>query len=272
MQLRLTATLCAAAFAVANPAWSAIDTGATGNGELFLSVWSQAAGKSYTRDLNVRMDDFLPGSAVTQPVYHKEWQADAGWVAFVTGLTPSQVSALKWDVIALDTLSRQRYLTTASTDVPDLRNFTITQFNAVRTHVEAVNLLGQTQNPGVTQYAANNFSAANSLVASISDGNAYYGSSFKGEQWAGKAVGPSFFTSAALVGDDMDVWLVQETASGPLNFGTVTNFDVENVSQSFFRFEQNGVLSFNTVPIPGTLVLVLAGIAGLGISRRLSSC
>lgn len=267
MMKRIKVAAAAVGIACATQGIAAIDNGATGNGELFLSVWDQVNGRSYTRDLGVSLVDFLPGSRVTEHGYLQTWRADAGWMQFVTGLPPAVVGNMRWDVVALDTVTRQRYLTTAAGNVPNLLNFTITQFNTVASHVNAVNLRGQAQNPGDPAYAANNVAADNWVIANSTDGAAYFGTASKGEQWGGKAVGPAFFVSTSLIDQPMDFWLIEQTASGSVQPGIVDNFDAGNL-RSYFQFGSNGDLTFRTVPEPGSLGLALAGGLGIAALRR----
>jgi hypothetical protein len=81
------------------PAAAAIAPGLSGNGELFLNVFDDAAGVSYTLDLGVRMDAFFSSGQADAGV-QTFWPLDgAVWSSF---LALVDAAALRWSVLALD--------------------------------------------------------------------------------------------------------------------------------------------------------------------------
>ncbi len=92
--------------AAATGAQADIITGAAGNGELFFNIWD--ANGSYTRGLNVQINTFETGLAATGNV-DMMWASDNllnNWLA------TADVATLKWNIVANDTSSDNRLLTT----------------------------------------------------------------------------------------------------------------------------------------------------------------
>ncbi|MBU4499734.1 MAG: hypothetical protein KKG40_05945, partial [Gammaproteobacteria bacterium] len=79
MKLKLIAL---AAMLAAGSAQAAIVDGSTGNGELFMTVLDSVGQKSYTLDLNITMNDFLAGVAVSGTSY--SYTADANMSSFLS--------------------------------------------------------------------------------------------------------------------------------------------------------------------------------------------
>jgi hypothetical protein len=85
------------------PGSSASGTNAaySGNGELFMAVFDDAAKISYAFDLGVSMNDFFTiGQQDTG--YQRFWPVnDANWTSFLSQVTPA---SLQWSVLAFDTV------------------------------------------------------------------------------------------------------------------------------------------------------------------------
>lgn len=90
--------------AVASTSFAAIDNGSNGNGELFFNIWDATG--SYSRDLNIAIDSY---SAATPLMF----SADDAYTSFLSGV--ADTSALKWNIVAVDTQGAQRLLSTATT-------------------------------------------------------------------------------------------------------------------------------------------------------------
>ena len=100
--------LAAAALLAAGSAHAAIDAGATGNGELFFSMWDTNG--SYSRDLNTTIDAFQTTLAAGGSI-DLSWAADSTFTGFLAG---ADTATLKWNVVATDTVGARRILTTYS--------------------------------------------------------------------------------------------------------------------------------------------------------------
>jgi hypothetical protein len=274
MKSKFKVAVSAIALALAGPALAAIDNGSSTpaghtpeNGELFLSVWDSANARSYTRDLGVRLNDFLPTGPVVAPGFMQSWGADAQWTSFVSGLTPQQVAGLKYDVIALDPVvvipNRHRYLTTTnfvfnSGNTPF--NNTLGQFAVVVNHVNAINSLGAAKNPTQSgageQFDIGNVAANNSLIAESSDGAAYFGTADKGEQWGGKVTN---FVTTATVGVPLNVFLLSQSSASATARSSFDQFDNQFGAASFVLNPNGSLVYAAPVPEPESYALMLAG-------------
>ena len=106
MKLKMIAL---AAMMAAGSANAAIDTGATGNGELFFNIWWTGTGsQSYTRDLNTSIDAF-DADLLDANGMNLTFAADANLNTFMTAAAGK---TLNWNVVATDTAGDYRVLTT----------------------------------------------------------------------------------------------------------------------------------------------------------------
>jgi len=97
----------AAVMVAAGSANAAIDYGASGNGELFFSIWD--ANGSYTLDLNTTISAFTTDLAAAGSL-NLNFATDATFTSFLAGV--ADTSQLKWNVLAVDIQGAQRLLTT----------------------------------------------------------------------------------------------------------------------------------------------------------------
>lgn len=106
MKLKLIAA--ASLLAMTGAANAAIDNGATGNGDLFLTVWDGAS--SYTRDIGMTIDSFQ--AAIAAPgSFNFGLGADALFTSF---LSTANLSNLVWNITAADSLGGRRLIETFS--------------------------------------------------------------------------------------------------------------------------------------------------------------
>lgn len=100
MKIFHPAVLALAMSAVASPSHAAIASGATGNGELFLSIVDDINKVSYAYDIGIRMDDFFKtgqpdgGTQFFRPI------TDSLFSAFLGLVNPA--ANLQWSVLAVD--------------------------------------------------------------------------------------------------------------------------------------------------------------------------
>ncbi|MGB4064166.1 MAG: PEP-CTERM sorting domain-containing protein [Azonexus sp.] len=136
--------------AAATGAQADIITGAAGNGELFFNIWD--ANGSYTRGLNVQINTFETGLAATGNV-DMMWASDNllnNWLA------TADVSTLKWNVVANDTQSANRLLTTYTS--PEMA--ATVQNDVIRTAGSNVTSFLNTVNPIMANTAGASMTAA----------------------------------------------------------------------------------------------------------------
>ncbi len=114
MNFKLSALVAAALLASGSAhAMTPANDVASGNATLLLTVidanYNNGAGRSYTRSLEVAMNDFCTQNRATggfstivdtlsTPM---TWSADSLWTTFTAGMTAQEIAGLQWDVTAL---------------------------------------------------------------------------------------------------------------------------------------------------------------------------
>jgi hypothetical protein len=274
--MKIRQIILAASAVLAAPAYAAIASGASGNGELFLAVFDDNV--SFTLDLGARQNDFFV-DAQKELGYSNSWNlSGANWEAF---LRQADVKSLQWSVVASETFG--------GTAAGGIRLFT-----TVKSGQEGV--IGNMTNQGLTNgigstqlgtfYSAVNqtgthppqgdFSVNGNSTNLKSDGNAYFGSRTGNPPTLN---GNAPFSSANMVGDDSYFFFLTRSGATQLNKVAVDQFD--NASfKGMFSLDApvaNGAAagsymlsySLQPVPEPGTYALMLLGLGGLvAVARR----
>jgi len=182
--------------AAASSSFAAIDNGAGGNGELFLSVWNDAG--SYTRDLGLTINDVVGSASATigatsllgqAGLMDLVFAADSTFTSYLSSVGAANFGSLKFSVVSTDTTGIYRQLTTFSTLPADTVDGVTgkSALSNVTSYLNDVNpLLGNAQsmvvNNGSAAWAGkeafgdnmggiSNFSNAGSLVANNSAAN-----------------------------------------------------------------------------------------------------
>lgn len=265
MKLKLIAL---AAMLAAGSAQATIVDGSTNNGELFMTVLDSVGQKSYTLDLNLTMNDFLAGIAVSGASYN--YAADANMSSFLSMVAPADKSGLVFAIGAMDasgaTLSDfHRYITTAS--VIDANTDTNALLKNLGTN--GAQLLGDTNSLFV--------GADNSVIVTDTAMVAYAGSALWGSNWGTEFNG----TSTGLIGNDLGMYfLSQNYVAGPSIFNQRNNPSVFSAIEQdafpvFANLDMNGNLTIATVaavPEAETYAMMLAGLGLVGFmaARRRS--
>lgn len=274
MKLKLKALAAVAAMAVAGQASAALSDTFVQNGTLFLTVYDTVTFRSYTRDLGVSLDSFLPGGALTSSAganFGPSAYNFAGTSVFTTQFATSTTSNLRWMVTGVDNIE--------SDGTNDGSRF-------VSTFVSAPSLL----NGSVRNLANNSVLFAGELIANS-------GVDFTGAPTdaaiAGNGTlaleGAAFASGLALSGaggtfgtgfGTQQFWFAATSNDGGGNnagpvtgtrFGNATNF-------ATFALAADGSLTYSlaadsvaAVPIPAAAWLLGSGLLGLGnIARRRS--
>jgi len=284
--LDLKMTAVAAALTVSGSASAAIDGFAGGNGELFLNIATPT--NSFTADLkaptiltgslpaansgNPTIGSFtagplsVPGLTLRWDLNGYSYQPPAGgtvnpWTQFLA--TGASADNAIFNVAAGDSLGSLgtagtlNYLSTSSSLLATIQAQTNSQMNNFKNVELAGGLL-----PGVNGLPSHNLLDDGASVASAADGPAFFPNGMSLD-WKGSAT----FNSTDSVMKSLPFYLLS-------NSGTPTTkpVNVTTYGGTFSVDMQNGFLYYQTaaaVPEPGTWVLLVAGLVGVGaISRR----
>lgn len=282
MKLKSTikAAVAAVALAFAGTAMADINTGNVlsgpqgGNGELFLSVWNPTSQLSYTRDLGINMNTFLPtGSAsvddvtagngvdyafgvaptsftssVLTPGYKLVFGNDGTGAATTLSTLLGQTGTI-WNVTANDNIGTRRLLFTTNNAAPSFNDTQLSNATAkINTFLSNVNLQpGQT---GAADPTANGSSISTSTSDIFNAGNSGFSNNYGGI---------SGLDSTATVGTDLNFWIAATGATPSIYTGGTWSLD------------NTGSLSYQVaaVPEPGTWAMLMAGLMMVGgIARR----
>ena len=277
MNMKLKALVAVTAMAIAAQANAAIDTASTGNGELFLTVWDNAAKVSYTRDLGTNMNAFLvPAGSVAglhvDGTVNTQFAADANWNTFIGLLGASGTSNLQWNVGAMDSVGAasaggSRYLTTSNNTVAQLKttsNSLLNGFAIADGILTGANAYGT----HVTSGLAGDGSAVNV----VADGSAY-AETWYGNDWHGKAVG---WTTTTTVDSSLNFFFLTTSSTAGLSKLNATQYGYTGTDSTFknatFTLSSTGNLSYDVppaVPVPAAVWLLGSALVGLvGVARR----
>jgi hypothetical protein len=259
MKLKLIAL---AAMLAAGSANATIVDGSLGNGELYMTVLDSVGQQSYTLDLNLTMNDFLAGVAVSGASY--AYAADANMTSFLSGV--ADVSSLSFAIGAMDT---------TGTSVADHHRFVTTA-----SVIDAVDTNASLKNLGTSgaQFLGDTNSligAGNSLIVTDPSIVAYAGSAQWGSNWGNQFNG----ISTGLIGSDLNLYLFEQTtgASGfgptaPQNQPSTYASILQGGSQVFANLDMSGNLTIAAAPVPEaeTYAMMLAGLGLVGfmVARR----
>lgn len=296
LQKKLLVALMAVGFAGA--AQADIEGSLSGNGELFLNLYSKSSGISFTADLlaptvisgpaytatDVRMDDFQ-AAAVSTPGTKLSWDLNGytAWATFKSGL--GTATDTKFDLKAMDEVGtaagNDRYMTTSSSSLSTIKN----QSNS--------NLIGfngvdkELLNNGVSGVNKSHVLENDASVHTAATGGQGYFENGSGDQWVNKFTGVStdFVTKPDGSINWMPFYMLATSSTFGLNKATVTQYgwdddgDASNgygTGAGMFGVDMaSGTLYYNVaapsavVPVPAAVWLLGSGLIGLvGVARR----
>lgn len=272
MTFKLNALVAALVMAASAPALATIEDSSLGNGELFMTVWDEPGQKSYTLDLNVKMNDFLSGIAVSGKSYN--YAADANMNSFLSMVAPADKSGLKFAIGAMDgsgatTTDYRRFISTASNIVlgNSLTN-QVTNENLKNFAASGDQFLGDTNGA---------IGSENSLIVTDPALVSYAGSAQWGTNWGSAAN----FTSTGLIdndaivdGGDLGLYFLRQSSGtyAQRNNASIYEGIFQGGNQVYANLDMNGNLTVAAAPIPeaDTYAMMLAGLGLIGfmVTRR----
>lgn len=249
MKLKLKLLAAAVTLAVAGTANATIDDFNTGDGSLFLSVRDNTNGQSIVLDMNTNLSTFMPTSTSAQgPLTFDNTDVKA-FVAAAGGASAN----LSWAVMAGDSLGSSQvdgihYLSTT-------KDSTITGMTGSK--LGGMDLIN-------TSYLANINSVitGDTMVSSNGDFSYFTPDADTWEQ-------STTFSATAGVDQSMNFFMLSNSvASG--GFADYAN-SAANIAQyaGTWKLDNQGVLSYSTVPVPPAIWLMGSALMGLvGVARR----
>lgn len=254
MKLKLIAA--AAALALSGAANAAIDNGAGGNGELFFTAWDGA--NSYTFDLNTTIDAFESSVGAAGGV-NLSFNLDSLFNSFIGS---ANLANLSWNIVAGDSLSARRLLTTFNAPLPATtmtRAVTASTIGAMQTFVGLVNNGIAAQ--GGTDSAV--FAAGEAGYADNPSGNPFGNDIGNGLNFsnAGSVANNSY-------ADGLGFMRINANASGTIPSTYNPYLDEGFGVRAYFDYT-SGTVTIAAVPEPETYAMLLAGLGLMGaIARR----
>ncbi|AAZ96305.1 hypothetical protein Tbd_0352 [Thiobacillus denitrificans ATCC 25259] len=281
MNFKLNALVAAALLASGSAhAITATDDVATGNAYLLLTVldanYNGGVGRSYTRSLEVAMNEFGTGNRTTGGFTtnvdslgssNQTWSTGALWGTFTAGMDAATIAGLQWDVTALDgfgtsSADQKRVLTTSATNLVDAQaaagvatNNTELTFAVINQDVywdAAIGAMGTD-----TEIIVDDTS---SMAFAISA--AVHSTNFSGKT-------PDFST-VGNVGDSMGFYYLTRSGSSNTAEATAVAYGVNG--DATFTFAADGSLTFAptvaAVPEASTYGMILAGLGLVGFMAR----
>jgi hypothetical protein len=283
MNFKLNALVAAALLSTAGSA-SAITAAndvSTGNAFLLLTVldanYNGGVGRSYTRSLEVAMNDFGTANRATGGFttnvdaltsLNQTWATGALWSTFTAGMDAATIAGLKWDVTALDgagtsAADQKRILTTSAGNlVSDIAASGVSTTNGEIT-------LAITNQDFYWDAAIAAMGAGTEIIVSDTASTAFaISSAVHSSNFSGKT--PDFST-VGNVGDSLGFYYL--TRSGTTSGAEVLAAAYGNANgASTFTLAANGALSFAApvaaVPEASTYGMMLAGLGLVGFMAR----
>ena len=263
MKLKMKLMAAAVAMAAASGANAAIDTGLTGNGELFVNLTNAAS--SYTRDLNLSIDSFTSAISASGAI-NLSWTADSlltSWLQTVTG-------PIEMNIYAVDGGGQRRIVSTFASDT-----LTPKPADTLRAAVTDTQTKLNGINPSLTGGAGIVGTVDSAVFAAGTAG--YTGTNAFNDTINNKL---GFDASSTAMYDVLNMRTVFANASGTTNGTYTTLVDttltagplVSSNVQAYFTANNTlhvaAIDNVAAIPEPSEYALMLAGLGMLGFMAR----
>jgi hypothetical protein len=278
MKLKQKLIAAAVALVAASGAHAAVTQSATGNGELFFTIYDVGANisdaaddRAYVRDLGTLANGAILGGTLNAwasttttaplPALPVDKQgfgtifsvaADANLQSFLAGT--SDLSRLQWNIAATDSSGTDRFLTTA-TGISSAQTPNYSQF---RPFSGATDIYLAAVNPALT-----------------GDSALYAGAGSAINLWGNNVGGKSAFNTAAGIGGSLDFFVLSERATtGTTTLADVRQFMADATTSMQWTLGNDGTLTYGAlasvpaIPEPSEYALMLAGLGMLGFMAR----
>lgn len=276
MNFKLNALIAAALLASGSAhAITATDDVANGNAYLLLTVldvdYNNGLGRSYTRSLEVAMNDFgtqnRPTGGFTTNVdgLNQTWATGALWGQFTAGMDAATIAGLQWDVTALDSMGtsavdQKRILTTSASDL--VNDFANTANHTSNSEVNNATISQDVYWDAVISTMGSGTEIVVDDTSSFAFAIGLHGSTFGGKT-------PDLNTMNN-VGDSMGFYYMTRSSSTNTAEALVAAYGNAN-GASTFTLGLDGSLAFaNAAPVPeaSTYGMMLAGLGLVGFMAR----
>jgi len=279
MNFKLNALIAAALLASGSAhAITATDDMTGGNAYLLLTVldvdYNSGVGRSYTRSLEVAMNDFGTQNRSTggfttnvDSLGNQTWTTSTLWSQFTAGMSAAAIAGLQWDVTALDQVGtsaadQKRILTTSTTDLLDLQS-------APNVQVSNAEVNNATLNQDVYWDAViATMGSGTEIIVTDPDSNAFAIGFGKHASNLGGQI--QDFNTMGQVGDSMGFYYLTRSSSTNTAEALAVAYGNAN-GASTFTLGLDGELVFaNAAPVPeaSTYGMMLAGLGLVGFMAR----
>lgn len=280
MKLKLIALAAMLAASGSASAITPADDVSSGNAFLLLTVldanFGGGVGRSYTRSLEVAMNDFGTANRTTGGFTsnvdllssgNRNWATGALWSTFTAGMDAATISGLQWDVTALDSFGgsaadQKRILTTSATNLVD--QIALSGISTSNSHVNNAVL-----NQDIYWDAAiSAMGVGTEIIVDDTASNAWaISGAVHSTNFSGNTTG---FSTVGQVGDSMGLYYLTRSSTSNTAEAMAVAYGNANGASSF-TLGTDGALTFATaapVPEASTYGMMLAGLGLVGFMAK----
>jgi hypothetical protein len=257
MNFKFKALVLATALSASFSMNASADLATGSSGELVFTVYTLLDGKetSWALDTGVTLSTFNAG-VTTGSAY--SFSTDANYSTWYAGLDAGQQSSLQWNLLSVDTVGTQNYLTTMTSTINGVTSNAAQTNDLTRTFGTAYNGFASGFN---SAFAGSSTADNGSVVAASKTSNGYAGT--LNGNWAGNL---KFGNASADIGTDLNLYNIQASATGT---ATSVWSQIANSGNAYKASFDGATLQVAAVPEAETSAMLLAGIGLIGaIVRR----